>query len=761
MRYPIFNHILLSLGILVAGCTAETAGTDSDGDGLSDAQERLFCTDPHNPDTDGDTVPDSEDMSPCDEPGIILTPSIVASISHEKEASATVLVSVKDEHMIWRQDVELAVTTTFGSLSSLIPVGTGIYEIHVSSTTSGKAILTFETTTDGVPDGRASESIQAELTIKESSTEPGDPIVTPGDPKDPPDDPIDPKDPPDDPPQNPNDPTFILPGDQTVVLEAPGVNPGRYAKAGKMQGELWVLAVDGTNLDWSGSALKGYADAFVQVDLPDGSVLTGRTNDEGWVHFKDARLASKVSVTVGAKGARYVSWLDVDARVICAGIHGRDITRANAATQGSTITGVVRGFWGETGLPTFPKENTNVFGTFNIAIVQVGIRNMPLSSMNTGSILLPPDSDLPTAEFFEVPPNLVLANLSNPQNSRFTLSALKPGKYIVFALAGAGGNIMNASKNPYEMLFEPMAMGFTEIEVKAGETADIQLDLSVDLRQDADKAKLHLGQFPNDPKTGKPLPMGLLLPLMNTGKGYVFVDVNSAYNFSTFKNPLSILYPPKTHPTMQALGLDVQPMAVGLAAREAQNGFDLPGISTLIQHPGRDAGGTLETMFMNDAKKWPKLPEFVLPTPPAGTALDDVGGTLGADRRIAWKGPDDVDMTVLRFNYMTPPIHNKILDSDIGASQAHLLWEVYVPGNQSDIVLPDLDKSAPDYPVLRNYEPTSGGEAYQYDSNTIELEISPYYMGPKKFNYNADFLIDDVNMNAWGVSQDSYLFRYE
>ncbi len=761
MRYQIFNHILLSLGIVVAGCTAETAGIDSDGDGLSDAQERLFCTDPHNPDTDGDTVPDSEDMSPCDEPGIILTPSIVASISHEKEASATILVSVKDEHMIWRQDVELAVSTTFGSLSSLVPVGTGIYEIHVSSTTSGKAILTFETTTDGVPDGRASESIQAELTIKESSTEPGDPIVTPEDPKDPPDNPIDPKDPPEDPPQNPGDPMFILPGDQTVVLEAPGVNPGRYAKAGKMQGELWVLAVDGTNLDWSGSALKGYADAFVQVDLPDGSVLTGRTNDEGWVHFEDARLTSEVSVTVGAKGARYVSWLDVDARVICAGIHGRDITRANAATQGSTITGVVRGFWGETGLPTFPKENTNVFGTFNIAIVQVGIRNMPLSSMNTGSILLPPDSDLPTAEFFEVPPNLVLANLSNPQNSRFTLSALKPGKYIVFALAGAGGNIMNASKNPYEMLFEPMAMGFTEIEVKAGETADIQLDLSIDLRQDADKAKLHLGQFPNDPKTGKPLPMGLLLPLMNTGKGYVFVDVNSAYNFSTFKNPLSILYPPKTHPTIQALGLDVQPMAVGLAAREAQNGFDLPGISTLIQHPGHDAGGTLETMFMNDAKKWPKLPEFVLPTPPASTALDDVGGSLGADRRIAWKGPDDVDMTVLRFNYMTPPIHNKILDSDIGASQAHLLWEVYVPGNQSDIVLPDLDKSAPDYPVLRNYEPTSGGEAYQYDSHTIELEISPYYMGPKKFNYNADFLIDDVNMNAWGVSQDSYLFRYE
>ncbi|MBO4350809.1 MAG: hypothetical protein J6A01_07695 [Proteobacteria bacterium] len=758
MRYQIFNHILLSLGILIAGCTAETAGTDSDGDGLSDDQEMLFCTDPHNPDTDGDTLPDSADPSPCDEPGIIITPSIVASISEENEAAATVLVSVKDERMVWRQDVAIAVTTTFGNLSSLVSVGTGIYEVQVTSSASGKASLTFETTTNGIPDGRASESIQAELKLKEISTDPGGSIVTPDDPKDPPNDP---KDPPEEPPQNPNDPAFILPGDQTVVLEVPGVNPGRYAKAGKMHGELWVLAIDGSCLDWSGTPLKGYADAFVQVDLRDGHVLTGRTNDEGWVHFEDDRLESQVSVTVGAKGARYVTWMDVDARVISAGIHGRDIPRANAAAQGSTITGVVRGFWGETGLPTFPKENTNVFGTFNIAIVQVGIRNMPLSSMNTGSILLPPDSELPTAEYFEVPPNLVLANLSNPQNSRFSLSALKPGKYIVFALAGAGGNIMNASKNPYEMLFEPMAMGFTEVEVKAGETADIQLDLSVDLRQEADKAKLHLGQFPNDPKTGKPLPMGLLLPLMNTGKGYVFVDVNSAYNFSSFKNPLSILYPPKAHSTLQTLGLDVQPMAVGLAAREAQNGFDLPGISTLIQHPGHDAGGNLETMFMNDAKKWPALPEFVQPAPPAGQALDAVGGTLGADRRIAWKGPSDTDMTVLRFNYMTPPIHNKILNSDIGASQAHLLWEVYVPGARSDIVLPDLDKSAPDYPVLHNYEPTSGDEAYQYDAHTIELEISPYYMGPKKFNYNADFLIDDVNMNAWGVSQDSYLFRYE
>ena len=108
---------------------------------------------------------------------------------------------------------------------------------------------------------------------------------------------------------------------------------------------------------------------------------------------------------------------------------------------------------------------------------------------------------------------------------------------------------------------------------------------------------------------------------------------------------------------------------------------------------------------------------------------------------------------------MTPPIHNKILDSDIGASQSHLLWEVYVPGADTEIVLPELDKGAPDYPVLINYEPTAPGDAYQYDAQTIELEINTYYMGPRAFDYQSNFLIDDVNMNAWGVSQDSYLIR--
>jgi hypothetical protein len=39
---------------------------DTDGDGLTDAQEMKLGTDPNNPDTDGDGVPDGQDVNPLD-----------------------------------------------------------------------------------------------------------------------------------------------------------------------------------------------------------------------------------------------------------------------------------------------------------------------------------------------------------------------------------------------------------------------------------------------------------------------------------------------------------------------------------------------------------------------------------------------------------------------------------------------------------------------------------------------------------------------
>lgn len=717
----------------IASCTAEERGFDSDGDGLSDEQERLFCTDPYLADTDGDTIPDALDPSPCDQLRVNVVPTVVSVISTESKAMATVHIAVRDVNGRWIDEESIDVRTTFGELTPTKKIGTGLFEVSISSSIDGAAEVTFALASYGVL-----ETIRIELKLKGE-----DPDIRPPDGHD---------------PDDPN-PELDELSCEDFALAMPGVNPGIYADSGAMEGKLVVAAVDGQSLDWSDSELRPKSDAYVQVDLADGSVLYGTTDDHGCIMFEDERLDGEVTVTVGAKNARYITLTHFDSRVVIFPIILRDITQKEAQTKGGKVTGTVRGFWGETGLPTLPRQNTNVLGTINIAIVQAAIRNTPLSSINTGSILRPPEGDSATAELFDIPPNLVLSNLRDPSLSRFSLDKLQPGKYVIFALAGAGGNIMAASQNPYELKFEPMALGVKEVEVRAGEVIDIDLPLLVDLRSDTDKARLHFGQLPIDPRTGTPLPMGLVLPMIRTGKGYIFLDVNSSWNLPNFSNPISLIFPRGVDEVLASYGLSVDPMVVGLAARQARAGFDLPGISTRISHvPFEDgASETSPTVYMNDGGGWPELPGFVKPKPPQSEAVDAVGESLFPERQVAWKMRSDADMTILRLNYMTPPVHNKILNSDIGASQAHLLWEVYVPAPYREVVLPRLHERAPDYPVLVNYEPTTKEDAYQYDEKTIELEINAYYMGPKVFDYRRNFFFEDVNINAQGVSQDSYL----
>ena len=731
------NAVLLGIAMLFStalwpACTSETIGPDSDGDGLSDAQELRFGTDPQKRDTDGDTIPDAEDTSPNDAPRAVLAVTVGKPEATKQRASAAITVSLRDGLGRWF-DMDVEAETTFGTLEPLQRRATGLYATTLTATADGDAIVTFRAS-----DGRreVSETVRISLALQK------DVIIDP-------------------PPQPLTE----------IVPEQPGLNPGRYATAGPMDGELWVLSIDGESLDWAGTEPQPWPGAFVQVDLPDGTTITGTTDEKGRLHLVDERLRTAATVTVGAAGARYTTWMDADSRVVVAGIHPRDLTPDEAETHGATVTGSVRGFWGETGLAEFPRQNANIFDTINLAIVQVGIRNTPLSSMNTGSILLPakpaPASTFLLELLAAIPTNLALATVGKSDAARFSLRSLRPGKYVVFALAGAGSHIPDAVINPYRMKFTPMALGFTEIEVVAGQTADISIPLTVDLRgADVDRATVRFGGLPDDPATAKPLPMGLLLPLMNTGKGYVFLDVNTAYNLE-HAQIMSAAYPQASHPTISGLGMHVHPMAVGLAAREAVSGFDRPGISTVIRHPAYTADATLESVYMNNNRDWLGLPTFVAPAPPASDAFDAVGGSLFPSRHIAWTAPDDIDMTILRFNYMTPPAHVHLdnasdLDApfptsfDVGASRSHLLWEIYVPSGVREIVLPDLDPDAPDYPVLRNYAPTAPDAAYQYGPDTVELEINAYSMGPAPFRYTS-FRIDDVNMNAQAVSQDSYL----
>ena len=146
---------------MASSCTAEVRGLDSDGDGLSDEQERMFCTDPHTPDTDGDTIPDALDPSPCDKPKINVVPTVVSTVSTETQATATVQIAVRDANGRWIDDDTLEVRTTFGELTPLTKIGTGIFEISLSSSNDGAAEVTFS-----LMHANVSETILIELKLK-------------------------------------------------------------------------------------------------------------------------------------------------------------------------------------------------------------------------------------------------------------------------------------------------------------------------------------------------------------------------------------------------------------------------------------------------------------------------------------------------------------------------------------------------------------------------------------------------------------------
>jgi len=731
MRYAhLFYYLAAQVAFGFVACTAETLGTDSDGDGLSDKQERIIGTDPLNPDTDGDTIIDSEDSAPFDGLAYVINAKVLSSQATETSATYLIQAVIQTQQNVFVDGILLKASTSFGQISQASKSATGVYNFELTGSEDGVALVTITAQNE---DGTArTELFTLPVTIKLASKTGGG-----GDPVDPPD----PPDPPED-----------LINEDNITLVEPGLNTGKYADAGGLKGDIWVMSIDGTTLDWSGKALAPAPNAFVQLDFADGTQLVTQTNEAGWVHITDSRLNAPVMLTVGAQDSRYLTYADLDARVVSVGIHKRDITKAEASTKGANIKGVVRGFLGEAGVPAFSSENTNVFGKFNIAIVQVAFRNTPLSSMNTGAILLPPDADSAVASYFAVPPNLVLANMTNPEKSTFELTGLQPGEYVVFALAGVGSNIFEASQNPYKMGFEPQALGMTTLSVAAGETAQTTIDLTIDLTSDVDTNEIYYGDLPIDPQTQAPLETGLILPMIDTGRGFIFLDVNSRYNFEDFSNPLTAAFPRADNAELKAQQLNVHPMVVGLAGRAAVSGFDRPGISTIIRHPQ-----TGEVLSMYGEADWLDLPDASSPARPNSDAFDAVGPQL--TQPMAWSVPDKTDLAIIRLNYMTPPVHNKILDTDIGSSRAHLLWEIIVPSPNRSVQLPKLSPTAPDYPVLVNYEPTREGDAYQYASDTIEFELNAYVMRSDTFDYNRDFAASDINCKSAIVSQDSWLFK--
>lgn len=705
---------LLCLVVLVAGaCAQDQLGRDSDGDGLTDEQEALFGTDPSDPDSDDDGVPDGADEEPWVDrrPRLALSPGRFEDGAERRFTVRVTLTRADGEPIEGAQgQLEGTIVGQLGELSAFEPVGAGRYTATVTTTDSGLADVSVTY--------RDAFGLEASDTVR-----------------------------------------LVFPGEEPPV---PGVNTGEYATAGPLDGSLLVFTVDARTTEWSGIARQPFPRAFVQVLLPDGSVLEKESDGQGRAIFEDERLVEPVTVTVGAEGMAWRTFYGLEGQVLSVPLKRLDPLGEDDPDTGA-VCGTVTGFRDEFGLSRLGIEFDGGTGRLNAAIVQVALRNVPLSSISAGTILEPP------APRTAWPSNMVLEDAAHPETETYCISGLRPDRYLIFALGGVVTDVVGAAQDPYTLRFDAKALGIAEVTIEPGDPKDVPLDLRIPLaNREAVTVDLREGALPADPRTGDHLPNALMLPVMDTGKGFVFVDVKGSLDLGPDAPPAPIRFPDPDDPGLTDLGLTLDPLLTGLAGRKAEKGADPPGISTVIRH--RWAPDHLD---YDDPAVWPALPVGVDPPPPVDPpTLDTVGGTLVGDR-LAWDVYGDAprpDLYVLRINYMTPAPTNPILtDWNFGGPRSHLLWELVVPGDRTEVILPPLP---PDLraQILRNPAPTTpadpGNQSYAED--VLELEINVYYLGGsdadgnrKPFDYGADFELTDVNLHALGVSQDSYLFRVE
>ncbi|GEM_PF-2529796 len=96
--------------------TTDLSGTDSDGDGLTLAQENALHTDPNNPDTDGDGIPDGADPNPLvpEPPADTTPPQVQISASPASPTSSDPVVftaSASDDVALQRIEIVVNGTT--------------------------------------------------------------------------------------------------------------------------------------------------------------------------------------------------------------------------------------------------------------------------------------------------------------------------------------------------------------------------------------------------------------------------------------------------------------------------------------------------------------------------------------------------------------------------------------------------------------------------------------------------------------------------
>jgi hypothetical protein len=705
-------------------------GVDTDGDGLSDDQEKVFGTDPANPDTDGDGIPDGRDPEPKGEPpALSLTAgSVYHDDTDRRCVNLVATLTVNGGQPLSGEDVTFE--TSAGEFSAIVPGADGTYSTTLC--TNGHDTV--------------------EVTVRYRGTDKRVTIA------------------------------FDL------RIPQPGVNPPPYPKDQALEGRLEVFALDARTAGLpNGESPQPFPGAYVLVQKDGETLFHGVTDPQGHAVFQGAGLVGPVDVTVGADGYRFTTYLELDAAVLSVAMVELDPVLPRDKARVGAIEGGVIGFAGEGGLPPMPKDGSLIYSDTHpvpIAIAQLAIRNVPLSSMSMGSVLQPPADP---ANPFSLPRNMVVYQ-PDPDTGAypktFRMENVPEGRYLVFALAGLATGVLQAINDPYKLQVKPLALAIGHVTVVGGQTTQVEdLVLDIDLAMSGVGASeettfIALGEPPKDPLTGKDLPNRLAMPVMDTGgEGFVWVAVDGSYNSPVgFAGPIGIRFPGDDNPSFEALGLTLNRLAVGLAGRSSYCGADPPGISTPVR-PQVVAGDTVTFDSFLD------LPEPLVPSRPAsgvpGAPGLDTVSTEPFTGRIEWKAvknPRAPDLYAVRLNYLTAAPRNLLLETtepacegkgSLGGPKSHCLWELFVPGGRTAIDLPVFPDDAPVRPVLANPAPTqppAEGEPeppQHYAADTIEIELNAYLLGAsgKPYDYNRDFAYSDVNLSCEVVSQDSYLVQ--
>ena len=722
------KHATWLLVAVVAFACGRDVSRDSDGDGLTDEQEQALGTDPDNPDTDGDGVPDGADPEPKGTPPTL---SVTASpVFHDAQTRRCVDLVAKvtqSGQPLLGEDVRFSASA--GDLSAVTAGKDGSYATQLCTAGHDSVEVTVQ-----------DRGITKRVTIA-----------------------------------------------LDLEIPQPGVNTGAQ-KDQPLLGHLEVYAVDARTVGLPDQSPQPFPDAVVVVQRA-GTTKWALTNAQGLALFEDTEMVGPVDITVGADGYRFTTYFAVNAASVSVAMARLDPVFPADQGRVGEVVGNVFGFDGSGGLEPFPT-NGKLFddsGDYPIpvAIVQIAVKGVPLSSMSMGSVLEPPDDWL-----VPVPVNMVLYRPDDTgynANSQFHIRNVAEGQYLLFALTGMASHVIECLADPYALRFKPKALAIQRISVVGGQTTSQDLLLNIDLTPKEGKTvDISLGTpadnpAPVDPLTGKVLPNRLVMPVMDTGgEGFIFVSVDGAYNVPEFTDAaVRVRFPDDDDPALPQ-GLRLNRLAVGLAGRATYLGADPPGISTPVR-PQQVAGGPVVDFSAPTA--WLDLPRPKVPAraatgipgaPPLDTVSDDP-----LSGRIEWEPvtlPAAPDLYVVRLNYMTSAPWNFFAEDannpgtvgkgSLGGPRSHGLWELFVPAGTTAINLPVFDKDVPMRPRIEN--PASNQDdlllekplcPQHYSPDTVEIELNAYRLGAsgKTYSYNQDFLYSDVNLSCAVVSQDSYL----